>query len=835
MNRQRSKIEFAVCLLFCSCLLGCASKANSPKESNAGSSDTKPEQPVPQAKLNQTKPVNSGQKPGASEPDPGEQPTNQTQKSIPLPRTDQTKESKSPAVTRPSQSIRNPYYSKPVWKLWLNDDSKVDLAGKAVLPVSESSVLYPVDPADKPFLFSKQKQQNSFAGFQDDVYVNFDNRHSWIPTDYAIGQHRVRLKGSVNALERTDLKKVGANFTSQSTTGMGSALANSPQNMELIEKQYYFANTVLCGPTHNSYTERYVSRAADSYQALVPSYFNSIGSSGTEVHAIAKMMIAGAYLDRDLKARIKRLGLYAPTMLYIWKAALPFKVEYEHPLRHRVAYKSFGPRTSYNGAANFNINRDFHYYDEQAHIRSMVRLARNLKQIPPVAMMELMDCSGGDVVYDLYSACLIKQQSKDLVIDLSLQKSVDCFPAIQEIKYRILGGNPATRVEKLSKPNAYRVTIPASSDLPVCRTSIAFFAMNSDGSGNPAILNVFNDASKKQNRRPLIATIPNQIVALGETSSIALDVSDPDQHSLELLAEPHQLAKIQNGKLLLSADKVVGRKVIRVMAIDQFGASSSTQFTLSTTSLAGEIQAQATGQKEVEFRFDTAQPPEANSSFQWTFGDGKGSSEQKPKHRYPVAGYYDVKLALTNDDGISQFQKRVRIESGLKLKSIPLEKIASRSSLKVDQARKCVQFKKSASGSRFELCEIPDQAFELQCELQSIGDCRGGGLVFGNQLLGFNADLKNDRSNRYLSLAPLSATRNTDGLLLTHRIRLSPSTMTVQAFLSPSVGGQRVVNGIIKNELGSSCFYFEVEQLPKVELETGSNGTFRLKQLSTTN
>ena len=49
-------------------------------------------------------------------------------------------------------------------------------------------------------------------------------------------------------------------------------------------------------------------------------------------------------------------------------------------------------------------------------------------------------------------------------------------------------------------------------------------------------------------------------------------------------------------------------------------------------------------------------------SFEWSFGDGLTSSEENPEHRFEVAGLYEVKLSVENENGcFSQTSKVIRV------------------------------------------------------------------------------------------------------------------------------------------------------------------------------
>ena len=54
----------------------------------------------------------------------------------------------------------------------------------------------------------------------------------------------------------------------------------------------------------------------------MPTFFNSIGSSGSETAAITKLMIVGGYLPPATKLALKRNGLYPSALLYLFMVEL---------------------------------------------------------------------------------------------------------------------------------------------------------------------------------------------------------------------------------------------------------------------------------------------------------------------------------------------------------------------------------------------------------------------------------------------------------------------------------------------------------------------------------
>ena len=225
----------------------------------------------------------------------------------------------------------NPYYAKKEWFVWQPGEPRPNDLPPDFETIERKDRVFPVDGKWLEF----NSKTNDRAGFWDDIHVSQDNFHARLPNSWEFDNcPTVSLNDQITSLKRPyfdfqikqaklespaldELKKIGANFTSQSTSGMGHDIANHPAHSLVTEAGFYFANTLRCGPAHASFIERGETTTIDAYEGLNPCYFNSIGSSGSETWAIAKMMIAGAYLERELKQSIKENGIYPATMLYI--------------------------------------------------------------------------------------------------------------------------------------------------------------------------------------------------------------------------------------------------------------------------------------------------------------------------------------------------------------------------------------------------------------------------------------------------------------------------------------------------------------------------------------
>lgn len=200
--------------------------------------------------------------------------------------------------------INNPYHKKPIWKLWFLDPAPVSLSNNKMLaPPPLNKRIYPDDADTKKypgrFLMYRDKDwpERKYAGIWDDVYSNRDKGHSYINSQWTgENDNSVKIIDSIIHVKGGHLYKAGANFTSQSTTGMGHAITNNGPRMEQLEKFIYFGDILMSGPAHASYMERTLKSCIDGYEALVPIFYNSMGASGSETMALTKMIIAGGYL-----------------------------------------------------------------------------------------------------------------------------------------------------------------------------------------------------------------------------------------------------------------------------------------------------------------------------------------------------------------------------------------------------------------------------------------------------------------------------------------------------------------------------------------------------------
>ncbi len=293
------------------------------------------------------------------------------------------------------RAIKNPYHADAMWKLWAVDPTPVVLDTPHFQGRFESlyEENYPVplfegEPGT-PVSFQRESA-TSMAGFFDDVYLSLDHGHTNL--GYPPGKFFLNAGKMGTARDYRTRFQLGVNFTSQSYSGRGRAIVDDLFNVLNTEKNFFFANCVRATPAHNSFKDTQEDAVTDLYDGLYGFSYQSIGQSGSEVHALSKMMIAGASMPRTIKDLLKKNGSYAITLLTLFKMALPYAdkdgkpLAFENELRHMPAYSSNGdPVHKHFCSANVH----FYGYDEGLHVWEMARLAREMEIAPPVTVITL--------------------------------------------------------------------------------------------------------------------------------------------------------------------------------------------------------------------------------------------------------------------------------------------------------------------------------------------------------------------------------------------------------------------------------------------------------------
>ena len=560
-----------------------------------------------------------------------------------------------------STDFPNPYYTQTEWVVWESKGRQTkDLPADFEI-AKRSKRLFPV--VGKWLEFGSKA--NDRAGFWDDIHVSQDNFHARLPKNWKFKDSPIVDLSNATSLKRPyfgfqiekgklispaldELKKIGASFTSQSTTGLGHDIANHPAHSLVTESGFYFANTLRCGPAHSSFIERSETSTIDAYEALNPSFFNSIGSSGSETWAIAKMMIAGSYLKRDLKQSIKEHGIYPATMLYIWKAGLPYEVEYENELRHRVAYYSKGDFSNYTASNRGDFNFWGHAYDEEQHLRNMIKIATELEAAPPISILSKVTVKTGEAVYATRTAVLARQpKDSDVEISFSTSDSYDLASLPLKIEVSLLNGNPDTKIEDLGD-GKYRVVVPYNAKLPKGRTSVLIVASNGESKSNPAVINVFNQGAGT-NKRPTLVRLPQQVVLPGEEISFDLKANDPEGFPVKFYRPAGEVGNIENGQFKWTATKP-GVYPVTLIASDSTTGSGLSSFRSQITvqnSVAEIVADQVAGEALFSVKLSGEKSRDAKPGkvfHRWSFDDGsKQLRDSETEHTFQ-AGLYEIQL-----------------------------------------------------------------------------------------------------------------------------------------------------------------------------------------------
>ena len=404
------------------------------------------------------------------------------------------------------RDIQNPYWAKPAWKLWAKDPTPVKVGENTISPPEEKDRKYPSfsNKPDSPLEFLSIKD-TVYAGMWDDSYMSLDNYHTKLRYPKGLFMIAGKEKHSYNNKLRMEL---GVNFTSQSYSERGRHIVDDLINNLNTEKNFFFANCVRATPSHVSYEDKDENQVKEIYDALHAHSFHSVGQSGSEIHALYKMMLAGGAMPRKIKNLLKQHGAYAPTVLTLFKAALPYsdadgkELPYEHELRHRPVYSSKGvPQHGHYCPANFH----YHGYNEYRHLRTMIEMAKGMTMAPPVALMQLValevtkdgkPLGKTETIKHIKSSCLTSTRiwgnaGETIKATIDLNNSYDLQNQDLSFTCKKLYPNQNVTVEKVA-PGRFAVTVKHDPKLPKGRIPVICVARN-QGSipSNPVFLNFY--------------------------------------------------------------------------------------------------------------------------------------------------------------------------------------------------------------------------------------------------------------------------------------------------------------------------------------------------------
>jgi len=492
--------------------------------------------------------------------------------------------------------IHNPYFEETKWRVWrdtpellenvpsmVHEGKEKKIVVVSLQPEAQATRIYPQDPPTKPgkpFVVyeARPKPSPRYAGIWDDVYASWSGLHGYVRTSWrgpdgskvAIRDHIIHF---VDVGKRNTIR-AGVNFLHQSTTGMAHSITNGYSvPMTTNYEKLYFADCLVTSPAHSSFTDLRDDRSSDLYIAHVSTLFNSVGSSNSETMAITKMIIVGGYLPPATKLLLKRNGLYPACMLYIWKASLPYDVSYGHELRHRVAYKSVGNRSTYPekySAAGINKGDKalpFHQYDDLAHMRNMIAMARSMDVAPPEAIFSVITTKGGTLRYGLRKAAVVIQEpDQDVDVTVATSACYDLQGLPVTTRWKLLYGNKQTTIEPDAEDSTtVHIHVPSDDALPEGRTAIALIANNGRFDSNPAILTIYRKKSDLPpngagygdykfpgtftNLRPILLDAQDQSVRPGKELSLSLRAIDPEGFPVAFYKRAGEVGVIDGDRL----------------------------------------------------------------------------------------------------------------------------------------------------------------------------------------------------------------------------------------------------------------------------------------------
>ncbi|MCF7972212.1 MAG: chitobiase/beta-hexosaminidase C-terminal domain-containing protein [Phycisphaerae bacterium] len=530
-----------------------------------------------------------------------------------------------------ARTIMNPYYADPAWKLWAVDPSPVTLDKPSVKGTFQPP---PAVLRRYPIILKKGSDdvtleplgRSLVSGFWDDCYMSLDAHHTRLssPRDQFIDGGAMKTARDVQTL-----LELGVNFTSQSYADRGRAMVDDVFNNLNTERYFFFANCIRATPSHASYSDGDEDKVTDLYDGLFAHSYHSLGQSGSEVHAIYKMMVAGACMPRTTKDLLKKHGAYAIALLTIFKAALPYAdargqtLPYEHELRHRPVYSSNGtPSHAHYCPANVV----YHGYNEALHLQTMMGMASSLVVAPPVAVARLLSFQvkqGAETVTDQvrlarHVKCLSLTQiriwgepGETLEARINLNKSYDLQHKTLSFKCQTLYPNQKNVSIVQEAPGIYLIRVTHDPKLPKGRIPVICTAYNGEAvPSNPVFINFYwpgeNEADDYAAMRELPEDVRARINALGlkhlpvtvnlrpivdlgvpgdgdavrclpgQTVSMDLTARDPEGFPVTILRRAGEIGVIEQGRFTATIPSTDQDKIYQVHLIFSDGTGGYT-------------------------------------------------------------------------------------------------------------------------------------------------------------------------------------------------------------------------------------------------------------------
>lgn len=506
-----------------------------------------------------------------------------------------------------SRTIMNPYHADPAWKLWAVDPSPVTLVKphiKGIFRMPRGVRKYPIIlRKGSTNLTLEPLGKSQMAGFWDDCYMSLDAHHTRLSAfkGQFIDGGAMRTARDVEAI-----LKLGVNFTSQSYADRGRALVDDQYNHLNTERHFFFANCIRATPSHASYEDKDEARVKDLYDGLFAHSFHSLGQSRSEMHAIYKMMAAGACMPRSTKNLLKKHGAYAIALLTIFKAALPYAdaqgeaLPYEHELRHRPVYSSHGSPSHLHYCP---ANAHYHGYSEQQHIQGMLNMARGLVSAPPVAVAKLLSFSVEKDGLTVSDPSRLAQWAKSISLTgmrfwghkgetlkarINLNESYDLQYKRLRFKCQSLYPNQKNVSIEEEAPGLFLIRVKHDPNLPKGRIPVICTAYNdAEVPSNPVFINFYwpgeNQAQGHSpvnvNLRPVVdAGLPGDALPCvpGQTVSIDLKARDPEGFPVTVFRRPGQMGTLEQGRFTATIPSTDRDKIYRVHFIFSDGTGGYT-------------------------------------------------------------------------------------------------------------------------------------------------------------------------------------------------------------------------------------------------------------------
>ncbi|HNQ35691.1 MAG TPA: PKD domain-containing protein, partial [bacterium] len=363
--------------------------------------------------------------------------------------------------------------------------------------------------------------------------------------------------------------------------------------------------------------------------------------------------------------------LYPATLLYIWKAALPYKVPYDDELRHRVAYNSQGDHADYRGSNQTEFNHLFHNYNDELHLRNMVKIAAGMDVAPPVALLKPLEVKGGTVVYDtLKTALLIRQgEDEEIRIRLSAADSYDLQGWPLTFRWKVLYGHRDVQIRREGETAEYTLVIPFDKQLPRGRTSILLIANNGRYDSNPAVVNIYRTAGK-DNLRPTLEGLRDLTILPGERAIFRLSGRDPEGFPVVFSQWDGEVGRIEGDTFTWQCPPFhpAGVEPVTVIVSDGSagnGYNSGRAFITVSPTAACLRPDPPQGPAPLRVSFSSEGSRDLKNGplrYEWNFDDGSVSGEPNPVHTFTPPGFYEVSLTVTGPSGRHTARSVVRVE-----------------------------------------------------------------------------------------------------------------------------------------------------------------------------